>query len=248
MECILTVKAPADFPRVIRAQREAVEARVRELTNSHTVHNGLAAFRDGPGAPPPRPGGTRAPVPFDDIAGLRAAGWCAAQRAAARVPAPSRARSHAHARPRPRCRSPVPMRFRLVHPGCGSGVPTRDNLHRFMRAVHTMVCEHADGWPFLEPVDPTEVPDYYEIVKEPIDLRMILDRIECGDYYITLEIFAADFRRLFNNCRHYNAPDTPYFKCANRLEAFFEQKARSAARSACGAGARWACERFRGGR
>jgi histone acetyltransferase len=47
---------------------------------------------------------------------------------------------------------------------------------------------------------------------------------------VCLQIFAADFRRLFNNCRHYNAPDTPYFKCANRLEAFFEQKAR---RSVC---------------
>jgi histone acetyltransferase len=43
-----------------------------------------------------------------------------------------------------------------------------------------------------------------------------------------VQIFAADFRRLFNNCRHYNAPDTPYFKCANRLEAFFEAKARRA--------------------
>ncbi len=49
------------------------------------------------------------------------------------------------------------------------------------------------------------------------------------------QIFAADFRRLFNNCRHYNAPDTPYFKCANRLEAFFEAKARPASRRACSA-------------
>jgi len=32
-----------------------------------------------------------------------------------------------------------------------------------------------------------QVPDYYEIVKEPIDLKMILDRIDAGDYYITLE-------------------------------------------------------------
>jgi histone acetyltransferase len=47
-----------------------------------------------------------------------------------------------------------------------------------------------------------------------------------------VQIFAADFRRLFNNCRHYNAPDTPYFKCANRLEAFFESKARGTRRDA----------------
>jgi len=29
---------------------------------------------------------------------------------------------------------------------------------------------------------------------------------------------------MFQNCRIYNAPDTPYFKCSNRLEAFFETK------------------------
>ncbi len=33
-----------------------------------------------------------------------------------------------------------------------------------------------------------QVPDYYEIVKEPIDLTMILNRINAGDYYITLEV------------------------------------------------------------
>ena len=48
------------------------------------------------------------------------------------------------------------MRFRLVHPNCGAGVPTRENLHRFMRAIHASVTEHADSWPFMEPVDPVE--------------------------------------------------------------------------------------------
>ena len=191
MECILAARWPADFPRVIRAQREAVEARMRQLTNSDAVHSGVDAFRDAP----LRPGGTRQPVAPESIPGLAAAGW-----------------------------APAAMRFRLVHPACGSGAPTRDNLHRFMRAVHAAVAEHADSWPFLEAVDAAEVPDYYEVVTEPIDLQMIAQRIESGDFYVTLEIFAADFRRLFNNCRHYNAPDTPYFKCANRLEAFFEAK------------------------
>jgi len=115
-----------------------------------------------------------------------------------------------------------------------------------MRATLRSVSDHADSWPFSDPVDPQEVPDYYEIIKEPMDLQTIGLRIDAGDYYVTLEvccrpvrslaqsvtlthvfwtqIFAADFQRMFANCRVYNAPDTPYFKCANRLESFFDSK------------------------
>ena len=151
----------ATFPATIKRQREAVETKIKELTNSHVVHPGLSAFRDAPGRAM-RPGGTLPPVPLEAIPGLAAAGW-----------------------------TPMPMRFRLVAPGCGTGAPTRENLHRFMRHVHAAVCEHADSWPFSEPVDGEEVTDYYDIVKEPIDLKMILERIESGDYYITLEVRAG---------------------------------------------------------
>ncbi len=74
------------------------------------------------------------------------------------------------------------------------------------------------------PVNPVEVPDYYEIVKDPIDLETIGHRVNCGVYYATLEMFAADFHRMFENCRLYNSSDTVYYKCANRLEQFFENK------------------------
>jgi len=48
------------------------------------------------------------------------------------------------------------MRMRLVHPGCGNGMPTRENLHAFMRAVHAAVMDHADSWPFESAVSPEE--------------------------------------------------------------------------------------------
>jgi histone acetyltransferase len=53
---------------------------------------------------------------------------------------------------------------------------------------------------------------------------MRLVPLRSGEYYATLEMFAADFRLMFNNCRLYNAPDTVFFKCATRLEAYFESK------------------------
>lgn len=31
-----------------------------------------------------------------------------------------------------------------------------------------MVIDHPDAWPFKEPVDAREVPDYYEVIKDPV--------------------------------------------------------------------------------
>lgn len=36
----------------------------------------------------------------------------------------------------------------------------------FEQAVH----DHPDAWPFKEPVDSRDVPDYYDIIKDPIGM------------------------------------------------------------------------------
>ena len=115
-------------------------------------------------------------------------------------------------------------KYRLVHPGCGDGIPTKANLHKFMRAIVNVIQAHSDAWPFAAPVNPLEVTDYYDVVKDPVDMELIQERVSAGNYYVSLEMFCADFRLMFNNCRIYNSRDTPYFKAANRLEAFFEAK------------------------
>ena len=115
-------------------------------------------------------------------------------------------------------------KYRLVHPGCGDGIPTKANLHKFMRAIVNVIQAHSDAWPFAAPVNPLEVTDYYDVVKNPVDMELIQERVSAGNYYVSLEMFCADFRLMFNNCRIYNSRDTPYFKAANRLEAFFESK------------------------
>ena len=48
MECALEAQISyVDFPKNIRAQRECVEAKVREMTTAHVVYPGLARFKDG---------------------------------------------------------------------------------------------------------------------------------------------------------------------------------------------------------
>ena len=77
-----------------------------------------------------------------------------------------------------------------------------------MRAIVNVIQAHSDAWPFAAPVNPLEVTDYYDVVKDPVDMELIQERVSAGNYYVSLEMFCADFRLMFNNCRIYNSRDT----------------------------------------
>nr|GEU53906.1 histone acetyltransferase GCN5 isoform X2 [Tanacetum cinerariifolium] len=90
-----------------------------------------------------------------------------------------------------------------------------------LKALH----DHADAWPFKDHVDVRDVPDYYDIIRDPMDLKTMAKRVDSKQYYITLEMFLADARRMFANARTYNLPETIYFKCSTTLESFFSDSA-----------------------
>lgn len=92
-------------------------------------------------------------------------------------------------------------------------------LYKLLRSLQS----HKMGWPFLEPVDPTEVPDYYNIIKDPMDLSQVEANMDAHQYR-RLTDFIKDVTKVFNNCRLYNPPDTPFFQCAEVLETFFVQR------------------------
>ncbi|XP_057994228.1 histone acetyltransferase GCN5-like isoform X3 [Hevea brasiliensis] len=102
----------------------------------------------------------------------------------------------------------------------------------FMRSLLKSMHDHVDAWPFKEPVDARDVPDYYDIIKDPMDLKTMSKRVESEQYYVTFDMFVADVKRMFANARTYNSPDTIYFKCATRLENHFESKVQSGLQSA----------------
>lgn len=85
------------------------------------------------------------------------------------------------------------------------------------------VRSHSAAWPFLKPVNPAEVTDYYDHIKFPMDLKTMGDRLKKG-YYVTRRLFMADMARIFSNCRIYNSPETEYFRNANNLERYFQTK------------------------
>ncbi|KAM5384468.1 hypothetical protein ACJZ2D_001504 [Fusarium nematophilum] len=82
---------------------------------------------------------------------------------------------------------------------------------------------HNSAWPFLVPVNRDDVADYYDVIKEPMDLSTMESKLE-ADQYLTPEDFIRDAKLVFDNCRKYNNESTPYAKSANKLEKFMWQQ------------------------
>lgn len=82
--------------------------------------------------------------------------------------------------------------------------------------------EQQCAWPFREPVNTDEVPDYLEVVKDPIDLSTIEKRIRKGTFYKTREMLFVDLTRMVNNCKLYNGTESPYTDCAVQLEKYLK--------------------------
>lgn len=82
---------------------------------------------------------------------------------------------------------------------------------------------NTNAWPFQQPVNKDEVLDYYDVIKEPMDLATMEENLE-KDKYDTPEAFIKDAMLVYNNCRKYNTENTPYAKAANRLEKFMWTK------------------------
>ncbi|KAL2899728.1 Bromodomain and PHD finger-containing protein 3 [Bienertia sinuspersici] len=70
---------------------------------------------------------------------------------------------------------------------------------------------------FAEPVDPSEVEEYYEIIKEPMDFGTMRAKLHEG-MYKNLQQFERDVFLIFGNAMHFNSSATVYFRQARALE------------------------------
>lgn len=53
-----------------------------------------------------------------------------------------------------------------------------DKLANALSGILTSVRQHSSAWPFLKPVNPHDVPDYYDHIKYPMDLKTMGDRLK----------------------------------------------------------------------
>uniref|UniRef100_A0AAR2IY93 histone acetyltransferase n=1 Tax=Pygocentrus nattereri TaxID=42514 RepID=A0AAR2IY93_PYGNA len=111
--------------------------------------------------------------------------------------------------------------------GKGKEMKDPDQLYSTLKTILQQVKSHQNAWPFMEPVKKNEAPGYYQVIRFPMDLKTMSERLK-SRYYTTRKLFMADMQRIFTNCREYNPPESEYYKCANLLEKFFYTKIKEA--------------------
>ena len=88
--------------------------------------------------------------------------------------------------------------------------------------------KHHHAWPFHFPVDTVKLglPDYFEIIKKPMDLGTIRKRLD-NNYYWEAQECVQDFNQMFTNCYIYNKPGEDIVTMAKSLEKFFISKVKT---------------------
>ncbi|KAI3352525.1 hypothetical protein L3Q82_005472 [Scortum barcoo] len=100
------------------------------------------------------------------------------------------------------------------------------NQLQFLRKeVLTTLWKHHFAWPFQAPVDAIKLglPDYYKIIKTPMDMGTIKKRLE-NNYYWNAQDCIQDFNTMFTNCYIYNKPGDDIVLMAEALEKVFLHK------------------------
>jgi len=82
---------------------------------------------------------------------------------------------------------------------------------------------HQHGWVFNSPVDPVELglPDYFEVIKTPMDLGTIRKKLE-NNCYDSLDDFKAHVNLTFDNAMLYNPEGSVVYNMAKEMKAKFD--------------------------
>ncbi|XP_075990448.1 CECR2 histone acetyl-lysine reader dikar isoform X2 [Anticarsia gemmatalis] len=99
---------------------------------------------------------------------------------------------------------------------------TDEDIQTDMYKVLKQLTAHDDAWPFMDPVEEEYAPNYYAVIRRPMDLRKMEERLDTG-YYTDFSMFKADFKLIVNNCRLYNGQDNEYTVMVDNLQAAFDR-------------------------
>lgn len=93
------------------------------------------------------------------------------------------------------------------------------------RPILEALCQHHYASPFILPVDPEAlgIPDYFNIIKNPMDFSTIRKKLD-DKKYTNPEEFAEDVRLVFSNAKTYNGKGTDVYIMAEQIQDVFESQ------------------------
>ena len=96
----------------------------------------------------------------------------------------------------------------------------QEALNELLKGKYAQIAD-----PFRYPVDPValNIPHYHKIVKKPMDMSTIGNKLKNGDYENAKE-FEADIRLVFQNCYKFNPKGDPINSMGKQLEGVFDEK------------------------
>ncbi|XP_043349136.1 CREB-binding protein isoform X5 [Dermochelys coriacea] len=94
-----------------------------------------------------------------------------------------------------------------------------------MPTLEALYRQDPESLPFRQPVDPQllGIPDYFDIVKNPMDLSTIKRKLDTGQYQEPWQ-YVDDVWLMFNNAWLYNRKTSRVYKFCTKLAEVFEQE------------------------
>jgi histone acetyltransferase len=115
--------------------------------------------------------------------------------------------------------------------------PVKSTVKALMEKLLADLIAEPKAWAFQHPVDPIDVSDYFDVVKQPMGTCVInvhcsylresadfstIQRKISTNQYKTFDAFVDDAQLVFDNCRLYNPEHTVYAKNARFMDQFFK--------------------------
>ncbi|XP_030940515.1 transcription factor GTE10-like isoform X3 [Quercus lobata] len=118
-------------------------------------------------------------------------------------------------------------RFETVK-GAAPASTSNDALMERCKTLLESMMAHQFAWAFNEPVDVVKwnIPDYFTVIKHPMDLGTIKSKMASGEYTNPAD-FAADVRLTYSNAVTYNPSTNEVHHMAKALSKFFETRWRT---------------------
>ena len=78
-------------------------------------------------------------------------------------------------------------------------------------------------WPFLHPVTDIEAPGYSSIIKKPMDMATLRNKLD-NRMYPNLKSFVDDLNLIVSNCKLYNSENTEVYQLGLEFEKFYKKE------------------------